>query len=170
MAEFFSLCAQYSHFIIQTENLAKQLKQRSYEPWQQFSWQEMRCLPIIAVVLEKQDSQSELSTQITVELASGYKVSGTRVDILRVFSMFYLELMVIGNNIEPSLTLSEAIDLEIKAVLQAAENRSEIVGDSDLSAVAIQVRSVWAKEPAYLQKLRRVIKGIQEKAGEFTDQ
>jgi radical SAM superfamily enzyme YgiQ (UPF0313 family) len=170
IAEFFSLCAQYSHFSIQTENLATQLEQRCYEPWQQFSWQEMLCLPIIAVVLEKQDSQSELSSQITVQLASGYKVSGTRVDVLRVFSMFYLESIVIDNKIEPSLTLPEAIDLEIKAVMQVADHRSEIVGDSDLSAVTIHVREVWAKKPAYLQQLRRIIKGIQEKAGEFTDQ
>ena len=163
MAEFFSLCGQYSHFITQTENLAVQLEQRHYQPWQQYSWQEMLSAPIAGVELKKQDDQSEIWDQITVELASGYKMTGSRVDVLRSFSGFYLESLIKATNAPASLSLLDAVEMEISALAQVAGHRPEILGASDLGPVEKPLRKLFAAEPSYLQQTRRVIKKVQAK-------
>ena len=163
MAEFFSLCGQYSHFITQTENLAVQLEQRHYQLWQQYSWKEMLSSPIAGVELKKQDDQSEILDQITVELASGYKMTGTRVDVLRSFSGFYLESLIKTTNAQASLSLVDAVEMEISALAQAAGHRPEILGSSGLGPVEKPLRELFAAEPSYLQQTRRVIKKVQAK-------
>ena len=42
LSEFFSLCAQYTHFKAQINVQRKQIAEREYAPWQQCSWREQQ--------------------------------------------------------------------------------------------------------------------------------
>ncbi len=165
MAEFFSLCGQYSHFITQTENLAVQLEQRQYQPWQQSSWQEMLSAPIVEVKLKKQNEESKILDQITVELVTGYKITSTRVDVLRSFSRVYLEPLIKEASAQRSLSSLDAIEIELSALLQVADQRPEILGLPDMASVELALREWFAIEPSCMQETRRVIQSVQGKTG-----
>ncbi len=45
LAEYFSLCAQYTHFNHQVHAQRQQISARNYEKWQQFSWQQLENSP-----------------------------------------------------------------------------------------------------------------------------
>jgi len=45
LAEYFSLCAQYTHFNHQVHAQRQQISARNYEKWQQFSWKQLENSP-----------------------------------------------------------------------------------------------------------------------------
>jgi radical SAM superfamily enzyme YgiQ (UPF0313 family) len=49
LAEYLSLCGQYTHFLHQTRIKAKQIQARNYEPWQCHAWKDVLASPIVAV-------------------------------------------------------------------------------------------------------------------------
>ncbi len=86
VAEYFALCAQYTHFIEQTRTIERQIMARQYQPWQCFSWQQFLSTHIEAVEVVRSHPVAPMLDTLRVTLQPiGFSLDGTRVQIMGYF-------------------------------------------------------------------------------------
>ena len=132
MAEYFSLCGQFTHFAGQILVQRKNIAQRDYAPWQLFSWRQLLAAKIVRLDILQRSPESPLLDSIAMHLSVAHVLQGTRLQVLQYF-------LSPGSQADPdklpqrdSLTLQQAIDIEVRAYRRVHHQFPEILGDFTL--------------------------------------
>ncbi|WP_031432629.1 B12-binding domain-containing radical SAM protein [Methylomarinum vadi] len=126
LAEFFALCAQYTHFIGQTRALQREIAQRQYQDWQLFSWQQFLQADITSVELLQAHPMTPVLDTIRVRLQPiDFSYQASRLQIMRVFCQPFLE-RGFAEFQGATLSSEQCLTLQIQAFSEAFRQRSAL--------------------------------------------
>ncbi|MGR8934515.1 MAG: DUF4070 domain-containing protein [Gammaproteobacteria bacterium] len=155
LAEYLSLCGQYTHFRAQTRLKAEHIPARSYAPWQCYAWKDIQASPVAAVEILEKAERAPLCDRINIRLQNGYETNGTRWQIMQQFADSYVQagLKTPYGNAPPGEAF--LIEIQVEAYRQLCAERPEIVGDSDFSAIESRLRDCLRENTECVQSMRR---------------
>jgi radical SAM superfamily enzyme YgiQ (UPF0313 family) len=140
LAEYLSLCGQYTHFLVQTRIKAQQIRDRRYEPWQCHAWKDIQASPVAAVEIVEKDNNAAIFDRITIRLQNGYETQGTRLQLLRQFAEPFVRdgLKELNSIAKPGR--EQYIRIQADACRQVSLLRPEILGTIGFAAVEAYLR------------------------------
>lgn len=126
LADYFALCAQYTHFIGQTRALQRQVETRDYQDWQLFSWQQFLRADIDSVELVYSHPETPLLDDIRVTLQPiDFTFDATRVQSMGYFCQPAVQRRFVHMD-GPRLTTEQCLSLQIDAFAETYRQRPEL--------------------------------------------
>lgn len=155
LAEYLSLCGQYTHFRAQTRLKAEQILARNYAPWQCYAWKDIQASPVAAVEILAAEERRPLSDRLKIRLQNGYEIVGTRWQIMQQFAQSHVQagLKALYGNGSPGET--QFAELQVDAYRRLCAERPEILGESDFSAVENHLLIELKENTEFAQSMRR---------------
>jgi radical SAM superfamily enzyme YgiQ (UPF0313 family) len=153
LAEFFSLCGQYTHFIGQINAQRKKIALRKYANWQQFSWRELQASVIDDIEVLQRNSVSTVLDKIKIHFQIGHELVGTRLQVLQYFVDPYRQKNYEALNKQQQLTVEQYIDIDVQAYHQVHKQFPEILGD--FSLFEQYLRETLLEQKNYLAEKRK---------------
>ncbi len=164
LAEYLALCAQYTHFIGQTYALQRQVGDRQYQSWQQFSWRQLLDAEINTVEVLEAHPVSSLLDTVRVQLELDYTVSGSRLQIMDYFSEQCVRNSM-KKIIESQPTELRFLEIQIEAYREVCRRRPEILASNDWQEWENDLTTILAQNPDFERQMRqryRKVKALKE--------
>ena len=160
VAEYIIHCGKFTHFKNQTQMLKNQLKQKSYEPWQLYSWREVQESPVTRVEHiepEIEPPVPSLFDKIRVQLHNGYEYMGTRLEALAHFIGPSLkeELRKLQNKIP---TFEQLVNAQIRAYWKAHLKRPQILEKLKFAELENYLRETTQNQVDYFNQMRNTFR------------
>ncbi len=156
-------CAKFTHFRGQTECLEEQLRQKTYEPWQLYSWREIQESQVASIDVLEADKgipSPLLQEKIKMRLENGYEFIGTRLEALSQFVGPYLRegMKELKSRKIPS---PEGFwDIGLKAYLKTHFIRPQILGNLELPKAEEHLREILRNQADYLTEMQSLFRRV----------
>ncbi len=160
IAEYFSLCGQYTHFADQIRVQRKNIAQRDYARWQLFSWRQLLASKIERLEVLRRSPESPLLDSIAIHLSVNHMLQGTRLQVLRYLLGSYTQTGPDNFSRRDDLTLQQAIDIEVRAYRRVHRQFPEILGDFGL--LERHLRKTLPEQKTFLPDRARQLRRQQE--------
>ena len=160
VAEYFSLCGQYTHFADQVRVQRKNIEQRQYASWQRFSWRQLLASKSVRLEILQRSPESPLLDRIAMHLSVGHVLRGTRLQVLRYFVEPALKSSTADTEQPAGLLLEQAVDSEVRAYRQVHRQFPELL--EDFTLLERYLRETLSQQKNFLPDRKRRHKRQQE--------
>nr|WP_305908123.1 DUF4070 domain-containing protein [Methylomarinum sp. Ch1-1]MDP4520931.1 DUF4070 domain-containing protein [Methylomarinum sp. Ch1-1] len=153
-AEYFALCAQYTHFIGQTRALQRQIEHRRYQGWQRCSWRQVLAAEIEAVELLQAHPDTPLLDTIRLDLALDHCLTGTRLQLME----YYCEPLIwqaFADGADAMPSDRQFVALQIEAFAAVYRQRTAIAGGIAWEEIERHLQATLAQNHDFVLQMRR---------------